>query len=303
MEDTKTKIEKLQRTSVHTGMTGNDGIAAMLRKISLDEVIELEAALSKSLGKSGRVDIRNFSEAGFASNEIRALAVLCPLYNKSSLGDSELIPDPKELEESRVGAKFQIYVDAARVLNDFALATGRSATFEMLFADTGVLLRRNPTQEDICALGTHRKLYEEAAEKAFHGTGISFRIRSFSELIEQPITMIPRFIMTHSGEGAMPSAKHLMYEISRELKSMGINAELASKSIKNSLIGEMTKMNGATPETLKGLVETYIASELSFRDILGNSGIFVNAERFSPLLRMPDILKALNGMQRVDVLI
>lgn len=303
MEETKTKIERLSETRARAVTNRNDGITGMLRKSSMDEIVELEVALSRYLGGSGRVSIRNFSEANFVSEEIRVLAVLCPLYAKSPLGDSELIQSPNALEESRVGVKFQIYSDTAKVLDDFASASGRSVIFEMLFADTGVLLRREPTQADVTALGLHRQLYEAKAVEAFRGTGISFRIRSFSELAGQPITMIPRFIKTHPEESAMPNAKHIMYEISNELESMGIGAELSSKGVRNSIIGEMINMNGATKETIKGLVETYIASELSFRDILGSSGIFVNAERFSPLLRMPDMLKALDGMQRIDVLI
>jgi hypothetical protein len=303
MEETKTKIEGLSETRERASTNGNGGITGMLRKSSVNEIIELEEALFKCLGETGRVSIRNFSEANFASEEIRVLAVLCPLYAKSSLGDSELIQSPKALYESRVGVKFQIYADTAKVLGDFASASGRSLVFEMLFADTGVLLRRDPMQADFTALGLHRQLYEAKAEEAFRGTGISFRIRSFSELAGQPITRIPGFIKTHPDESEMPKAKHIMYEISNELESMGIIAEMHSKGVKNSIIGDMINMNGATKETIKGLVETYIASELSFRDILGSSGIFVNAERFSPLLRMPDMLKALDGMQRIDVLI
>lgn len=250
-----------------------------------------------------RIKLHNFFEGNFESNELELLAVLCPLYAPGTLEESELLKPPLSLGDSRVGSKFKIYVETAKIIKDFTITAGMNLSFKFLFANTGVLLSRKPTEEDDARLDAHMEFYKSEAERNLADAGIKFTMDSFSDLRGLPIAKIPKYIITSRSKNEMPRPKHLIKEISREMESLGINPSFASKASTNSIVGEMLSMKGASVETVKGLVETYIASELSFIPILNGNGIFINAERFQPLLRMPDMLSELKQLKRVDVLI
>ena len=308
-------IGEVLRTDVSVQQgTGEGALQRSFRPSSSNHyttMTDLGDVLFRRLSKLGEVTIHNMGVRNpDLPKHLKMLIILCPLYSQGSLQDSTLLPDPKDLAESRVGPKFNVYTEAAKATKEHLNAIGRTMELEILFADRGVLISHDPTTQDLEALESHRALYVGELLKGLGGTNMTFRMRSFSELGGHAITKIPQFINTHGTPGYIPDdlklpekMKKKVQFIKQHLEAQGISVQLAGTSTFNNILNPIMAGKESSPATLIGLVEQYIASEMSFLDpdILGMDGMFVNAERFSPLLDMPELLPQLMGLRRVDV--
>lgn len=268
-------------------------------------------------------------------SRLKLLVVLCPIYDAAAkdLGDSSLVRDPSaaKLKASRVGGKMDVYEGVVRKLDAFLRYTNRELSLELLFADKGILLSDpvfcscSPESRTHDAhrlfhggdmgdvITAHARVYEEIAKERFRDRGISTRFRSFSQLDGRPVSLMPTVIDTSDlmPDGIMPGSSNfppknvgeMRRSIVQHMAHFGVPTPLGDKGEVNNILGTLMKMEGLHVATNISLISTYIAATQSFMDpdLCGPDGMYLNAERFRPLLRIPDMVPALKRLQRIDV--
>ncbi len=244
------------------------------------------------------------------SSPLSAFVVLCPLYETGSLEGSRLIYDLSSIERSRVKNKLPAYKAVLGSLADYFNSIGIDLKVKFAFADKGILLSHDPGEKEHAALYAHSSFYRTEVERFANSKKVGYEYLTFSDLDLK----FPRFSDTRLG---IPEDIAIKLEINRAssldehtaiacineyLKSIQAHTVIESGKLEIGTVRQLTSIKDFPHEMLFGFIANYIALQEKIPDHVGEDGIFIQAERFNPLLKVPNLVEGLKALTRIDIL-
>lgn len=245
------------------------------------------------------------------ANVVHALFTFCPLYDKSSLAESGLISSPAQISDSRVANKWEADKKVVGSLSTALKQQGRNLAVTIILADKGVMLNHDSTKADQDALDYHAQVYQKALGEFCEENGIAVRFMRYQD--EALDVHFPTFVNPNAEipyiqrpEGfdrrgvADATEPQTMADLLKEyMQSLGVDAlPVINKKVRETL-KELIKAFGAN--TTFWMVAGYLAFDYKIPTLLGEGGVYLSTERFSPIFRVARLTPSLNEMARIEI--
>ncbi len=229
-------------------------------------------------------------------NPVQVLAVLCPLYGHGPLRSSALLEAPS-IAESRVGGKMTAYAAVLGAMADRLSSSGLELKPTFLFADRGVLLPLPPSEEDIKRLRLHSSTYIAEIDKVAKAHAMRYVYEAFSGIGLN----VPGFVDTSSETPSPESPSDAISIINEHLATSGSSLRVKDNSRTRGNVVQLLTNKGLPPPAILRLTANYLIFQESIPSIVGKEGIFLQAERFVPFLKIPNLIEELRTLVRIDL--
>lgn len=225
---------------------------------------------------------------------------LCPLYAQGTIRDSELLTNPKSIEESRVGGKWTIYSEIVTRMHESLSALDKKLELIVVFADTGILLGHEPTSKDTEAAETHKQLYMKEVSELLEPKGIVYSYTTHSELG----VVVPKFFNTR---GKIPfqgsiSQEDMVNEVNSYLDGIGSKGKIKQTNDNRRVVFNFMNMNSLGHDMAFWLIVGYMGFDYKIPELVGSDGVYLQAERFNQLLQLAKLTEELKSMARINIL-
>lgn len=230
--------------------------------------------------------------------DLKALVVLCPLYEHGSLATSGLVQPPYGIKDSRVAKKVEGYVTVLRSLNSSVQQAGGSMQLEVVFANKGVLLGRDPNLHDYDLLEYHQSQYKSYFADLCAKENITPTFNDYSSLgVDFPVYVNPEAeLPTGLPEVSGTAAEQMLIKLNSFLK-------LLEPVVNNSKSRKKTKdiIDAITFTSAFWLIAGYLAFDYKIKQLLGKNGIYLSAERMVSLWGTAYLTPGLNDIPRIQI--
>lgn len=252
---------------------------------------------------SPEAKFRNIKE--FPGN-IKIFFALCPLYEKGPLEDSGLIKPPGTIGDSRVSGKWNEICRVLEAINLFQTKKGQRIELTAVFANRGVLLNHEPSQEDEGLLDFHQALYSEELASLCNESGLSYQLLNYDDFgvnlpkFIKPNSQIPSAGIDPSGEVDLASSGVFIGLLNSYLEEKGIPNRITNPNKKTrKIIKDLSSVWGV--EMSFWLIAGYMAFDHNIPRLIDENGIYLSTERFDPLFRIANLTDGLSGLPRVEI--
>jgi hypothetical protein len=240
----------------------------------------------------------------YSSGRLKLIIPLCPLYQQGTLSQSQLIPNPSCIEESRVGNKWTVITGFLTSLQQYLTATLNGPDLEVVFilANKGVLLGNSPSPDDSIALIQHRELYQKVALQLASELDFHFLFFSYDDY---PIR-IPRFVIP---ESEIPvditdlrketSEYKIIESLNRYFVSLGLDVKTINNNDHRRVIHNL--LQSIEFNSTFWVIAGYLAFDWMLPEIMSTNGIYISIERLHSLFKISKLTEVLKGLPRVQI--
>jgi len=236
-------------------------------------------------------------------NPLSGAVVFCPLYGQGPLENSRLINSPLKFSDSRVYQKNLAYSRVISGVSQYIASLGGEVVLKAVFADRGVLLGKNPDNEDLDALNYHKRLYGDFIVDLCVKNGIrSHNLQSYEDLsVEFPKFVDPRLQIPQDDEAGLMVEKTSSKIIGMLNKHLGLPFEILDNKRSRKVIERVMGMNGIDFNAAFWLIGGYLAFDYKIASMIGKNGLYLASERFDPLFYISKLTPSLDGLTRVQI--
>lgn len=245
----------------------------------------------------------SFENTGMAHLNLSALITFCPFYEPGDLATSQLSPAPAEIGESRVANKWKALQSVLGAAAKYQHETGNEFCLTAVFANKGVLLGAEPTDEDSIRLAHHGEVYQQAIGDFCTNLDIPLTFTDYTECsvsfpdFVNPSDEIPVEGLETDFDMNTPGF------VVDALNTFSANCDLPTKLTQNR--GTRRKIEYLTeafgPETTFWLTAGYLAFDYKIPEMVGKGGVYLATERFAPIFRISNLTPSLKQLARVNI--
>lgn len=258
----------------------------------------LQQAISRAWPESAMSNLEQLT-----SPDLNAVITLCPLYGQGTLDESRVQRvGETSLAASRVANKWHAVQQVVAGVRTYVKGVGGSVNLTAVFANRGILLKGEPTEDDYAAIEDHDIVYKEVLEEFCAAQGMALTYHTYDDL---GVTF-PRFVNPETQppvEGTMAAASNsrTIAQLNALAERFGVPTQVIDNKKNRKIIDKVSHMDGISSNGVFWLVAGYLAFDHMLPELVGENGFYLATERFEPLFGITNMTPGLTTLPKVKL--